>query len=1079
VWQELDFGLPAGNTYYPADLVLDAGQGLVYALGTCMPELPYTSEWPKGCISVLDLGTDRVLRTVQAPSGYFGRLLPAGDALYLHYPLAGDLYMLDRETLAVTQAISDVLAVAYDGDEATYAMNREAIMRLSPDPLTMPVETPFDDAPVEMAASADQVYVLGYRSLRAWSPELALRATFDLTEEGPRTLALDTARGWLFVGCRTGLYVLNTETMRWIESPPGDGSVSFLPGVQRLILDPTGARLWAITHRSMDWFGGSEVVAVDIGPSAEPSSWREHTLLSTLEGSLLGLVLDQENDRLLVTSYEDQALIPLVLSTGDVAPRLPLGSEVSEVIVDEVRGRLYVSDSAGWVRVLDRRTYAELDRVFGGRYISLGGSQLYAGDARVPVVTVFDASAGGELRVAQTIPQPGKPRADPAASQVVIVNRSFYVFDVETTGAGTSIKPAGKWLPYVGQPPEGCSGCYYTIAQEIAIDARRGLTATTTYTPWPGKPGPDESITYDPASGLAYYALLTGGYMHYSSIATYRDLGAFQEREDPILHLEGLSGDIQLDPVAQQLYVARANMLFVLDSETLNRIGRLYTEDWQPTIAAVDGDLGRLYTPRQDKLVVWTRQGEALPPALPAEPAIVTGAVTSILPSPAFVRDHTLLATIDGRLCRSKDGGQTWEGLRGGLPVLNMFGPSDGYRYSANAAFSPAYAEDKTIWAGIYLGDSHGEGVYRSSDSGDTWQPSSVGLYDLRVQRVVPSPNFGQDRTLLAYARTSEGEALYRSTNGGDSWNLVLRQTSYDTPPLPRPEEWFGVTGPPQFRCDFQGTCERSNDGGETWAPLDTDSVQLDRLVAYAVSPQFESDGIVYFVTQANLYRYQEHEGIWSICTLPVFGNRDYTNALASLATAATGEDEHALFVGSNAGEFMRFAARELPWNQVWPVPTPPPPTATPCPQGVDARFELDVELPHRLGCPAGPGQEVQVAFQPFERGAMFWRGDVRQVIVLQEDNTWSAYEDTWQEGQPERDPDLVPPAGLYQPIRGFGKVWREELGGKAAQIGWATAQERGFSSVIQPFAQGFVLRGRDGLLYLFFTAGTWETLRP
>jgi len=1033
----------------------------------------------------------------------------AGDAVYLHYPAPGELYVfdayVDREGLATgenfapREMFSDVLAVAHDGGETTYAVTRAdalhplGITRLFPDPVTRPFEwTPSDSratfVAVDMLSTSDRVYVLGYASLRIFNAELALVDAIELPEQSARVLALDAGRGRLYIGCYTGLYALDLETRRLIEvstrfpgeaHPEGEHAVQ---NIDRLVLDATGRRLFAIIRHPADWFGGTDVVVVDVGSTVDAKSWQAQTLFSTLEGRLLDLFIDEDRDRLLIASYDDHALIPIDLASdaGDpqsIEPRLPLGIQVSEVIVDEPGGHLYVSDSAGWVHVLDRRTYDELSHAYGGRHISLDAAhnRLYAGDPRLPDVTVFSVRslARQTLAVERTIPQPGKPRADPFTGRVAIVNRRFYLFD------GASGDPVGEWLPGVGQPSIECPGCYYTIGREAIVDAQRGLTATITYTPRPGKPGPRESIAYDPASGRAYYSLLTGGYVHFSSIAIYPDLSEVQDRGQPVLYLEGLSGDIRLDPVARRLYVARGNALFVLDSETLNRVGRVETEGWQPRIAAVDGDLGRLYTPRGSTLVVWTRQG-AIPSApLPPEPAVVTKTVTSILPSPAFarridfIRDHTLLATINGQLCRSSDGGGTWVRLRGGLPE---FGNS---YYSVNAAFSPDYANDRTIFAGIYVGETHGEGVYRSTDGGETWKPCSDGLYDLRVYRVVPSPSFARDRTLLAYARIQNGESFYRSTNGGDSWQLVLRQASYGTPPLPRPEELFWVSEHlPQFKCDFHGACQRSGDGGATWTDLNTTGVQLDRLVEYALSPHFAQDHTVYFLTQADLYRYRQDTRTWSICTLPFFGDRDYTSSLSSLATAATGNTTHDLFVGSHVGEFLRFATQDLPWVEVRPSPTPSPPTPTPtpCAQLVDERLRLDARVAQRLSCPTGPAKEIWTALQAFERGMMFWREDVRHAYVLQQDATWVAYEDTWSEGQPDRDPALVPSDGLYQPIRGFGKVWRERLGGPQARIGWATAPEHGVVTLIQPFVHGLVIRGEDDLLYILYGDGTWET---
>jgi DNA-binding beta-propeller fold protein YncE len=1119
-WQELDFGLPTGNAYYPGDLTLDAEYGLIYALARCELIPVDGADQGEGCIAVFDLEQDRVLRTVRVPSGYDGEVVLAGDIAYLAYTAGGQLYEIQRSLLsegvgeAAQQVPLEVLAIAFDGVDTTYVTTRDAIRRLRPDPASRPLELTYSDYPVAMAATTERVYLLGYRTFRVYSSELDPIATVDLGELGPYTMALDPTGERLYLGSNGGLSAIDLETLVLAQVPIQSPDGTPLQDVLQLAFDPSGTRLLAL-RRLPGWFGGTEVLEIDL------DAQRATSLFSTLEGQLPDFAFDPGRERLLVSSQDDHALIPIAAdaarperSVGDVrtgaegaqaiSPRLALGVAVGEVALDEsgedaggmaaAEGRLYVSDSTGWIHVLDRESYEVLARAYGGRYISLDAvhSWLYAGDPRLPDITVFglEPTAAGDLPVERRIPASGKPRASPSNGQVAVVNRRFLVYD------GATGDPVGQWLPGIGQPLEGCLGCYYTIAREVVIDAQRGLTATITYTPWPGKPGPSESITYDPASGRAYYSLLTGGYVHYSSIGIYSDLSvlrgrsASESRGQPVLELDGLSGDLQLDPTAGRLYVAKQGTLFVLDSETLNRVGRVLTPGWRPSIVAVDGSLGRLYAPRAGKLIVWTREGGAPPQLLPPEGVSVTGTVASILPSPSYAQDTTLLATIAEQFSRSIDGGQSWERLRGGLPE------SDYRPYSVNAAFSPDYVglsavhHDRTIYAGVYLGDSHGEGVYRSTDGGETWQLASDGLYDLRVYRVVLSPHFASDRTLLAFAHTQEGEALYRSTDGGDNWRLIFRQTSVGTPPLPSVQEVLPQRsdGPrsaplPQFRCDYQGACQRSDDGGKTWTDLSTAGVKLDRFVTYALSPQLSQDHTVYWLTQSNLYRYRQDSGTWSICTLPLFGNRDYTNGFTSLATAATGPETHDLFVGSSVGEFLRFAAAELPWEEVRPPPvavTPVPPTPTPCGQVPAESLELDTDVLARLGCPTGSGSEVWTAFQPFERGLMFWREDNRQIYVLDQDGTWVAYEDTWSEDQPEDDPSLTPPEGLYSdalsaPIRGFGKVWREKLGAAEASIGWATAPERGYTSTAQPFVHGLVVLGEEKALYVLYDEGTWE----
>jgi DNA-binding beta-propeller fold protein YncE len=1009
----------------------------------------------------MNLHTDRVRQRATLSINYDGHLLLAGETLYLHRPWSGELYALDRGTLSIRETLSDVKAIAYDGTAAIYALTIGGLARLAPDPLARPLETPFDDTPIAMRAAGERIYLLGYQSLQIFSRDLTPRATLDLEELGPRALAMDSATGQLYVGCENGLYALDTATDRLapIAAP--------VKHIQTLVVDRAGANLYALARRAADWFGGYEVVAIRL--NADGTSGETRTLFVTLDGLPRDLLLDEKRERLLIAHPKDHALTPIDLRTGEIAPRLPVGLEVVSVIVDEARERLYVSDSAGWVHVLDRQTYDPIEVIYGGRQVSLDAAHgwLYAGDPRVPVVTVYDA----EMLVAERqIPQSGVPRADPANGQVVIVNRRFHIYDA------ASGELREELMPGVGQPAEECPGCYYTTAKEVTIDVRRGLTATQTYTPWPGKPGPSESIAYDPDSGRAYYSLLTGGYVHYSSIATYPDLGQLQDNAPPVLTLEGLSGHIALDPAARQLYVGRWDTLFVLDSETLNRVGRVHTDGWTPIVAAVDGDLGRLYIPYGGILTVWTRAGGAGDALLPPERTVVTKTVAAIQPSPNYAQDHTLLATIDGKLCRSTDGGETWVRLRGGLPEF------EGY-YTVHAAFSPDYAVDGTLFAAAYVGDTHGEGVYRSKDGGETWQLSSDGLRDLRVTRFVPSPRYARDRTLLAYARTQSGEALYRSTDGGETWSLLARQAQYGTPPLPRPEDLFyAESHPPRFRCNYESHCERSDDGGKTWTDFDTAQFHVTNFVAYALSPHYDQDGIVYLLTQGALLRYNDRTGKGEIVTgRPLYGPRDYTNAYASIATAATGDDEHALFISSHGGEFYRYAPDELNWEVVWPLPakpaqTPPTPTPTPCVQDVDVRLQVDdTKLSNRLGCATEPAHKTAVAVQPFQRGLMFWRQDVRHIYVLSQNGMWADYADTWDAAQPERDPNLAPPEGLYQPMRGFGKVWRESLGGTAAAIGWATAQEHGFGTVVQPFTNGLLIKGEGGLVYALYHDGSWE----
>lgn len=91
---------------------------------------------------------------------------------------------------------------------------------------------------------------------------------------------------------------------------------------------------------------------------------------------------------------------------------------------------------------------------------------------------------------------------------------------------------------------------------------------------------------------------------------------------------------------------------------------------------------------------------------------------------------------------------------------------------------------------------------------------------------------------------------------------------------------------------------------------------------------------------------------------------------------------------------------------------------------------------------------EIQVAEQVFEHGRLFWLQPVDQIWVMvvtrEGGGEWSVYQDTFEEGEIEFDPQLTPPAGVQQPTRGFGKLWRDNPEVREA-LGWAITPEFGY----------------------------------
>jgi serine/threonine protein kinase len=161
----------------------------------------------------------------------------------------------------------------------------------------------------------------------------------------------------------------------------------------------------------------------------------------------------------------------------------------------------------------------------------------------------------------------------------------------------------------------------------------------------------------------------------------------------------------------------------------------------------------------------------------------------------------------------------------------------------------------------------------------------------------------------------------------------------------------------------------------------------------------------------------------------------------------------------------------------VTPTQTPVPPTPTPAPTPTCARV-INHQLAgawdrSRLGCPTGDARTVWAAWQPFERGYMFWRSDTRRVTVFFNNRTWTEYSDQWVEGAPIPSRGSPPP-GLLAPVRGFGYIWGIH-DSVATGIGWALEEEKGFCALIQPLERGFVFRS-SGVTFCQDELYNWAT---
>ncbi len=246
-------------------------------------------------------------------------------------------------------------------------------------------------------------------------------------------------------------------------------------------------------------------------------------------------------------------------------------------------------------------------------------------------------------------------------------------------------------------------------------------------------------------------------------------------------------------------------------------------------------------------------------------PAIMSGRVSDIALDPSNPAVfYVALGT--GGVMKTSDNGTTWEGIFEQQPV------------AAVGDVTVAPSDPKVVWVGTGEANdrnssSWGNGVYRSTDGGETWQ--HAGLKNSKtIARILVHPSDPNTAWAAAVGdlwNGNEERGCYKTTDGGKSWRKVLSaeppyhtrvgcgdlamdpadpDTLYAALYARRRTPWSFVYGPLATDGKDLGGVFKSTDGGETWQKL-TNGLPSETgrigLALHAKNPQ-----IVYAIVQSD-----------------------------------------------------------------------------------------------------------------------------------------------------------------------------------------------------------------------------------
>lgn len=226
--------------------------------------------------------------------------------------------------------------------------------------------------------------------------------------------------------------------------------------------------------------------------------------------------------------------------------------------------------------------------------------------------------------------------------------------------------------------------------------------------------------------------------------------------------------------------------------------------------------------------------------------------IWSILISPANP-DRMVVGTCPSEIYYSHDAGRSWKESR--IGVVQDCPRIISTRVTTLLA-DPQ--EPDTVWAGVEI-----DGIFRSRDAGQTWQPLGNGLSSRDIHALAIVPENGHPKRLLAATNND----LNLSRDNGETWEpLNIQQAlpwSYCralVQPSGDPEVVLlgNGNGPP----GSSGVVARSADGGLTWKAAAMPGLANSTMWNFAVHPA-NADLIYASSVSGQLYRSSDRGQTW------------------------------------------------------------------------------------------------------------------------------------------------------------------------------------------------------------------------